>query len=183
MSEVMALSEAAMAPREAAVLVPMVEGTAEGRRNRPGPRPDLDHAAVSVVSHHHAAGVARQALRRFRGNAGAPLEEGLAGLVRICQDLGVDMYHHLVALSRSARIEAVMQGRLGEKGQAIGLLLGDRRRLRGNVPRPRIERRPLTVPLIQALAGRGEGLHEQRPHLGLESPFEDDHAVLCVIHV
>jgi len=75
-----------------------------------------------------------------------------------------------------------VQGRLREQGQGIGLLLGHRGRFRGNVPGAR-GLLPPTGPLIQALAGRGQRLQEQRPHLGLEPPSEDHHAVLVVIHV
>ena len=104
--------------------------------NRPGPGPDLPEAAFAVVAHHHPTGVAREAPGRFRGNARAALEDGLPRLLRISQDWGVDVDHHLVALPRSAGIEAVVQDRLREQGQGIRLLLGDWRRFRGNVPEP-----------------------------------------------
>jgi hypothetical protein len=42
------------------------------------------------VPHHHAAGVAGQALGRSRGNARTVLEDRLAGLIRVCEDLGID---------------------------------------------------------------------------------------------
>ena len=92
------------------------------------------------------------------------------------------MNHHLVALPRGAGIEAVVQGRLGEQGEGIGLLLGDRGRFRGNAPGAGIEGGPLPAALIQALAGCGQGLHDQRSHLWLEPPFDDHHAVLVLIH-
>jgi hypothetical protein len=44
----------------------------------------------------------------------APLEDGLAGLLRVGQRLGVDVDHHLVPLARRAGIEPLMQGRLRE---------------------------------------------------------------------
>jgi hypothetical protein len=44
----------------------------------------------------------------------APLEDRLAGLLRVGQRLGVDVDHHLVPLARRAGIELVMQGRLRE---------------------------------------------------------------------
>jgi hypothetical protein len=83
--DVMALAEREPAPREATALVAMVERTPQCGGNRPGPRPDLHGAAVLVVPHHHPARVARQAPRRFRGNARPVLEDGLAGLIRIRQ--------------------------------------------------------------------------------------------------
>ena len=92
------------------------------------------------------------------------------------------MNHHLVALPRGAGIEAVVQGRLREQGQGIGLLLIGRRRFRGNVFGAVIERGPLPAPLIQALPSRGQGLLQQCPHLRLESSLQDHHAVLVLIH-
>jgi hypothetical protein len=75
-----------------------------------------------------------------------------------------------------------MQGRLREQGQGIGLLLGHRGRFRGNVPGARGLLLP-AGPLIQALAGGGQGLHDQRSHLRLEPPSQDHHAVLVLRHV
>ena len=100
------------------------------RGNRPRPGPDLHDAAVLVVPHHHAAGVARQAAGRFRGNARPALEDGLPGLVRVGQRGLVDVHHDLVPLARGARIEPVVQGRLREQGQRVRLLLSP-----GRVPR------------------------------------------------
>jgi hypothetical protein len=52
---------------------------------------------------------------------------------RVRQDLGVHVDHHLVTLAWGARIELVMQGRLGQQGQRVGLLLGPGRGLRSGV--------------------------------------------------
>jgi len=106
-AEVMPLGEAATAARKPAAPVPMVEGAPQGGGNRPGPGTDLQQAPVVVVAHHHPARVARQALDRFLGNARAVLEHGVARLIRIGQHLGVDVDHHLVALTRGAGIEVV----------------------------------------------------------------------------
>jgi len=98
--------------------------------------------AIEIVLHHHAARVARQAPRRFRGNVCAVLEDGLTGLVGIRQGRGIDVDDHLVALSRGAGIDAVVQGCLREQRQRVGLLLGHGRRFRGTqhvaiaTPRP-----------------------------------------------
>ena len=108
-AEVMPLGEADAAAREAAAPVPMEERPPQGGRNGAGPGPDLDHAALLVMAHHHPARVARQAPRRFRGNARAVLEDALTGLLRIGQHGGIDVDHHLVALARGAGIE-VAQG-------------------------------------------------------------------------
>ena len=147
----MPLGEAQAAHREAAALVSMMESAAYRGRNRPGPGPDLHRTAVMVMAHDHPAGVAREALRRFRGNACAAFEDRLPRLLRIRQHLGIDVDHYLVALPRGAGIKPLVQGRLREQGQGIGLLLGHRGRFRGDVPGARIEGCPLPAALIQAL--------------------------------
>jgi len=101
----------------------MVKRSPQGRGNRPRPSTNLQQAFIVVVAHHHPAGVARQAPGRFRGNARAVLEHGLARLIRIGQHLGIDVNYHLVALARGTGIE-VVKGRLREQGQCIGLMLG-----------------------------------------------------------
>jgi len=87
------------------------------------------------VPHHYPARVARQALGRSSWNARAVFEDGLARLIRVRQDFGVDVDHHLVALARGAGVDAVVEGGL---------------------------RRLFASPLIQGLAGGGQRLHEQR---------------------
>jgi hypothetical protein len=108
---VMPLAERQPTAREAAAAVAVVECSTQRRRNRPRPRPDFHDPAVCVVTHHHTAGIARQAPRRFGGNAPAPLEDGLTGLIRVRQDWRVDVHHHLVPLARSAGIQLVVQRR------------------------------------------------------------------------
>jgi hypothetical protein len=105
------------------------------------------------VSHQHPTRVAGQALRRSRGNACAVLEDGLAGLLRVGEDGGIDVDHYLVALGRRAGIDAVVQRRLREQGEGVRLLLDHRRRFRGNVHRLGVPVLGLHArPLIQALA-------------------------------
>ena len=65
MMEVMALPERQPAAREAAALVAVLERAPQCRRNRASSGPDLHGAPLLVVPHHHAARIARQALRRF----------------------------------------------------------------------------------------------------------------------
>ena len=131
--------------------------------------------------HHHATRVARQTLRRFRGNARAVFEDRLTRRIRIRQYRRVDMDHHLIALARRAGVETVMQGRLREQGQRIGLLLRHRGRFRGNVDR-RIEGL-LAALLVQGFAGRIQGPHEDSAGLGCQPSAEDDHTVLILIHM
>src|SRR5437762_11551070 len=90
-TNVMALSEADPAAREAAAAVAVMERPPECRGNRPGASIDLHDPAVLAVSHHHPAGVARQTLRRSRGNARAVLEDRLTGLIGVGEDFGVDV--------------------------------------------------------------------------------------------
>jgi len=66
------------------------------------------------MSHHHAARVARQARGRFYGNVRAVLEDRLAGLIGVCEDLGIDVGHDLVALDGGAGVDAAVKGRLRE---------------------------------------------------------------------
>ena len=75
------------------------------------------------MSHDNEARVARQAPGRFRGNVRAVLEYGLAGMIGIREDRGIDVDDDLIALSRSAGIDAVVEGRLREQRQRVGLLL------------------------------------------------------------
>ena len=74
MAKVVALSDPHAAARELATLVSLLHGAAQGRRNRPSARSDLDDAPGLVVSHHHAARVAGQPSGRSRGNVGAVLQ-------------------------------------------------------------------------------------------------------------
>jgi hypothetical protein len=182
MAEVMPLAEREPAAREAAAPVPVEERTPQRRGNRPGPGPDLQEASVLIVPHHHPAGVARQAPRRFRGNVRPVLEDRLAGLIRVREHRSIDMDHHLVPLSRGAGIELVVQGRFREQSQRVGLLLGHGRRIRRRVSRtvgclltPR--------PLVQRLAGRFECPQEQGADFRRQPPSDNHRAVLVLVHV
>ncbi len=64
-TEMMPLAIAHTAAGEPAAPVPMLERASQGGGNRPGPSPDLDHAAGLIMAHHHPAGIARQAAGRF----------------------------------------------------------------------------------------------------------------------
>jgi hypothetical protein len=127
------------------------------------------------VPHHHPAGVAGQALGRSSWNAHPVLEDRLARLIGVRQHLGIDVDHDLVTLARGAGIEVVVQGGLREQRQRVGLLLLQRRRVG--------LRRLLPPLLVQALAGRGQGLHEQRADLGRQPSADPHRPVLVRIHV
>ena len=83
----------------------------------------------------HTERIRRHHVRRLQKNVRAIFDDGLAGLIGILQDRGVDMDYHLVVLGRRARIDAVVECGLGQQLQRVGLLLRHRRRLRGNVLR------------------------------------------------
>ena len=94
---------------------------------------------VCVVPHYHAGRIARQAPRCFCGNVGTVLERRLAGCARIrrrgrlSQDRRIDVDHHLIALSGCPGSDTVVQGRLGEQGQRVGLLLAEGWRVGGRI--------------------------------------------------
>ena len=128
----MTLTERQSAAGEAATSVSMLERPAQCRRNSPRPRTDVRNSASWVVSLDDAARIARQALRRFCRNARAGFEDRLTWRVRVGEHLGIDVDDHLVALPRRTRINAVVERRLYDEGQGIGLLLGQRRRVVGD---------------------------------------------------
>ena len=151
--------------------VPMLQRPPQRRRNRPRPGPDLHHPPVLVVPHHHPACVAGQPLGRFRGNVAPFVQHGLAGLLRIRQDRGVHVDHHVIPLPRGPGIELVMQRRLGQQRQRVGLLLRPGRKLLGRVGGRQADLGG-AAPLVQRLAGRVERAQEQRAHLRRQPPAE-----------
>ena len=78
----MTLADPHVAAREAAAPVPMVQRPPQRRRDRPRSGPDFHHPPVRIVPHHHPARVARQPLRRSRGNVRAVFEHRLPRLLR-----------------------------------------------------------------------------------------------------
>jgi len=78
-------------------------------------------------------------------------------------------------------IDAVVQRRLCQQRQRVGLLLLQRGRFRGNVAAPGIVERPVSA-LIQDLARRVQRLGEELADLGLEPSAHDHHAVVVPIH-
>jgi hypothetical protein len=110
----MSLGDADSAAREATAAVSAVERSSDCRGDRPGPGADLDQPAVGILAHHHAARIAGETLGRLRGNAGAVFEDGLARVIGVCEDLGIDVDHHLVPLAGGTGIDLVMQRGLGE---------------------------------------------------------------------
>jgi hypothetical protein len=131
------------------------------------------------VLHHDPARVARQALGRFRGNAHAVLQDGLAGCVGVGEHGRVDVNHDLIALARGSGIDAVMECRFREERERVRLLLFEGKRFRGNVT---CVGEGLTLLLIQGLAGCGQRLQEHRAGLRRQPAADDHHAVFVLIH-
>ncbi len=119
----MPFAERQSAAREEAAAVAMDERSPQRRRDRPRARADLHDPPILVVSHDHAARVAREAPRRFQGNAHAALEDRLSRLIRIREHGGIDVDHDLVPLSGRAGVDPVMERALREQRQRVGLLL------------------------------------------------------------
>jgi hypothetical protein len=90
---------------------------------------------------HHGPGPGR---RDHHDPSGPSGRRGPAGGVR--QDLGVDVNDHLIVLARGSGVERVVQGRLDEQRQGVGLLLGQRGRCPGRVETFQLERPPETFP-------------------------------------
>jgi hypothetical protein len=179
-ADVVALSEPDVAPRESTSLVAVLQGSPEGGWDRPRAGSDLQQIAVGVVAHDDPAGVAGETLRRFRGNADAILERGLAGGIRIGEHRSIDMNDHLVTLSRRARIESIVECRRRQEREGIGLLLLHCRHvethwcLRGG---------PVPGTLVEGLASGVQSLHEQSTDLRSQAAPDDDRAVFRSIHV
>ena len=113
------------------------------------------------MPHHYPARITRQAPRRFRGNVAGLVQHGLAGLRWVRQHRGVNVDHHLVPLARDAGIEPLVQGRLGEQGERVRVLLSPGRgRLDWVSSRP--GRAVLAPPLVKRLAGRVERPQQER---------------------
>jgi hypothetical protein len=74
-ADVMALAEPHTTAREATGAVSVVECPAQRRRDRPRPGADVQQTPVWVVAHHHPTRIAGQALRRFRGDSPAVLQD------------------------------------------------------------------------------------------------------------
>src|SRR3989442_545385 len=94
----MTLAEHAPAARKATALIAVLKRAAQRGRNGARARADLGDLAIGVVAHHHAGRIARQALRRSRGNVRATLEDRLATRIGVRQHRGIDVDHDLITL-------------------------------------------------------------------------------------
>jgi len=77
--DVVTLSEADPAARDATALVPKLKRPSYCRRNRARAGTDLDHTSIDVVAHDHPRGVAGKPLRRSGRNAHATLGSDCPG--------------------------------------------------------------------------------------------------------
>ena len=180
-ADVVALHEPTRAARKAARVVSVLQRPPQRGRNRAGPSPYFHDPAIGIVSHDHTARVARQPLGRFRGNVRAALEDRLAGRVGVGQHGRIDVDDHLIALAGSAGIDAVVEGRLREQRQGVGLLLIHSGRFRGNVHR-RIVECPAGL-FVQGLARGSQGLQKQHAGLWCQLPSDGHHAVIALINL
>ena len=142
----------------------MLKRTPQGGRDRASPGADFYQPPVLVVAHDDAARVARQTLRRSRGNAEAVVEDGPAVMIRIGKDGTVDMDDNLEALAGRAWIHPVMERRLSEERQRVCPLLLPARRILCRV------RRIGARLLIQRLAGGFQRPEERAPTSGASLP-------------
>ena len=85
------------------------------------------------MAHDDTTRIARQALRRFRGNVRAVLDDRLPGRIGIREHRRIDVDHDLIAFTRRPWIDSVVQGRLGDECERVRFLLLDRRPVRGTV--------------------------------------------------
>jgi hypothetical protein len=153
--------------------VPSAEGDVPDRtevRSQESGSRGLDDPAVCVVPHHHAAGIARKALARFRGNARAVFEHGLAGLIGVGQHRGVDVNDDLIALARSSGIESLVQRRFGEEDERVRLLLGHRRRVAARLDL-----------LVEGVPRGSKRAHEQSTGLRRQASTHDHRAVIICV--
>jgi hypothetical protein len=169
MTHVVPLTESDSTAGEPASTISMMQRAPQCGRNRARARPDLHDAALLIVTHHHAAHIAREPLRRFRGNARATLEDRLTRLFGVRQHGRIHVDHHLIALTRRAGIELVMQSRFRKQHNRVRLLLGQRGRRRGYVG-VRLGWRLCSAPLVEDFSGCGERSRDESAGFRRESP-------------
>jgi hypothetical protein len=104
------LSKRQAAAWEATALVAMLKRAPQRGGNRAGSGADFCNPSIGIVPHHRAAGVACEAMRRSRGNAGTALEHRLPWRIDFGQHRGIDVNDDLVALTRRAGLHSTVQG-------------------------------------------------------------------------
>src|SRR5258708_29284954 len=98
-TDVMALSKTDAAPGETTTAISVLKRPAQRRRDRSRAGADRGDTAVGVVAHHHSAGIACQAPRRFCWNMCSVLEERLTRFFRVRPGRGCDVNTYLVPLA------------------------------------------------------------------------------------
>jgi hypothetical protein len=136
------------------------------------------------VPHHHAAGIARQTLGRSRRNARAAFEHRLARCVGIGQHLGIDVNDDLVPLARRARIDPMVQSRLGHYCQGVGPAAAPWWAPPASRRRKTFQRERLFLPTpIEQISRRRQRPHDDRAALRFQPPPDHHHAVGILINV
>jgi hypothetical protein len=113
----------------------------------------------------------------------AVFKDGLARLIGVRQDLGIDVDHHLVALAGSAGIDTVIQRGLSEQREGVGLLLRHRRRFRGTVLHSGYGSLGGASPLVERLPRSVQCSEEKRPGLRRQPAPHDHRAVVVLVNM
>jgi hypothetical protein len=161
------------ARKPATALIPVVEGSADGRGNGSGFATDVEDVALAVVQHLDRGGVTGDAAGRFRGNALAVLESGLALVSRHARGEGggVDVDHNLVAVAAGAGVEVVSEGGLGDEAEGVGPPLS----AGGVVPADFLAR--FLPAVVEALFSSVEGPEEDSADFRGEATTNDHHPI------
>jgi len=146
---------------------------------------DLHEPAICVVTHDDSARIARQALRRFRGDARAGLRAptGLANRrppATSASTWTTTWYRSPGAPGLMPWCSALAARRPSASACCWSIVGGSATTPTADVPAGTSTAR---APLIQLLARRRERLHEHGTALGLQPPVDHDHAVSVRTHV
>jgi hypothetical protein len=183
------------AARETAALVPGRERPPHRRRHRAALPADGERIPLPVLHDRDDPRIAREAPRRFRGNAHAVLELATAFRGRIHQDRGIHVHDDLVRVRRATAWQTGCQRAVGEEHERIRATLREgRARLRDRrvvepavaFPRKRspVHRRFRFRRRIGHRVHRGvQCLEESSTELRRQPPLDHQVPMLVVSHV
>jgi hypothetical protein len=118
----MAVAASRGASGKLAAAIASGKGTPDRRWNRAGLAAGIDHCFVWAMLRDHDGGIARDPLRRFRGNVAGRAVDFHGGVtdvrtargLRRVQRRPIDMDHDLVPIARSAPIEIASERDFGQ---------------------------------------------------------------------